>query len=68
MEVFHWAIKLECIFPVLESYDYIHKKFLSILKRIKGKYFELANIPQVIAWSEKVYAFTEVEYEQCKKI
>ena len=68
MEVCHWAIKLEFIFPVLESYDYIPKRVLSTPKRIKGKYFELAKVPHVIVWSEKVYAFTELEYEQCDKI
>ena len=68
MEVCHWAIKLEFIFPVLEAYDYIPKQVLSVPKRIKGNFFELANIPHVIAWSEKVYAFTEVEYDKCRKI
>ena len=68
LEVCHWAIKLEFTFPVLEAYDYIPKRVLSTPKRIKGKYFELSRVPHVIVWSEKVYAFTELEYEKCDKI
>ena len=61
----HFKIRIIYKFPVLKSPDYIPWRVVSVPKEIKGKYFELSEVPYIITWGNKVYTFTEQEYNEC---
>ena len=63
----NFNIKIIYKFPVLKSPDYIPWRVLSVPKEIKGKYFELSEVPYIITWSDRVYTFTEQEYNECNQ-
>ena len=65
VEACHWVIFVSYKFPVFDVIDFVPRRVLSIPKEIKGKFFELENIPYVITWGEKVYSFTEKEFRNC---
>ena len=52
-------------FPILKKADYTPWRVLSVPKQIKGKYFELSNVPYIVMWGEEIYTFTQEEYEKC---
>ena len=65
LEICHWAITVVYKFPILKQTDFRPYKTISIPKIIKGKYFELVDLPHLITWSSSVYLFTKKEYEEC---
>ena len=65
IEICHWAITVVYKFPILEQTEFKPYKTINIPKIIKGKYFELVDLPYLITWSSSVYTFTQKEYEKC---
>ena len=61
----HWIIFVSYKFPVLETLDFTPRKVLSIPREIKGKFFELQEIPYVVTWASKVFSFSEREFDNC---
>ena len=66
VEICHWAITIMYKFPFLETQSFTPYRTLSIPKKIKGKFFELEEVPHLITWSTVVYTFTEKEYNDCE--
>ena len=53
-------------FPILMEQDFIPRRTISIPKEIKQKFFQLAEMPYLVTWSSKVYAWTLEDYQECK--
>ena len=66
VEVCHRQISINHKFPVLEQHDFTSFSVLSVPKAVNGHFFELNRLPEVVAWSDKVYSFSREEYSRCK--
>ena len=66
IEVCHWSITINYIFPILRLTDYVPYKVIPFPKKIKNKYFTLDNPPNVITWGTSVLIFTKEEYDECQ--
>ena len=65
LEICHWAITVVYKFPILKQDELKSYRTINIPKVIKGKYFELVDLPYLVTWSSSVYTFTQREYENC---
>ena len=65
LEICHWAITVVYKFPILKQDELKPYRTINIPKVIKGKYFELVDLPYLVTWSSSVYTFTKSEYENC---
>ena len=65
LEICHWAITVVYKFPILDQIDFKPYRTINIPKLIKGKFFELVDLPYLVTWSSLVYTFTQKEYEDC---
>ena len=66
VEACNSQVSIKYKFPLLESRNFQPFSVVSIPKEIKNKFFELDTVPAVVAWSDRVYSFTEQEYRECK--
>ena len=66
IEACQWSITITYTFPVLKLHDFTPKRVISIPKEIKGKFFALSENPYMISWSDRVYIFTQNEFNNCK--
>ena len=67
IEACNWIIKITYKFPVIDSQDLCPRKVIEVPKEIKGKFFALSQKPYMITWSDRVYIFTEDEFQNCRE-
>ena len=66
--VCHWHIVFTYDFPVFDENEFMPRRVFSLPKKINGGYYQLETVPYVITWAERLYSFSQEEFDQCEKL